>query len=90
MTLMEIFNTEKVVDQIMSDINRKKLGENSHDKWQWKRCFAGKCEGYPVREMIQSHLALGHKVKAGYTCTQIRGYHDRWILILHNTTIKDA
>lgn len=71
----------KTAEEIHADMTRKKLREQSHEKWVWVRCFAGKCQGKPVREVIEAQLAAGKRVKAGYTCTQIRGYHDRWLLI---------
>jgi hypothetical protein len=67
--------------EIHADMTRKKLREDSHESWLWKRSFAGKVAGVPTLQAIEEALAAGHKVKAGYTCTQIRGYHDRWILI---------
>ena len=71
----------QTVDQIHTDLTRKKLREDSHERWVWLHCFAGKCHGKPVRDVIEQQLADGKRVKAGYTCTQIRGYHDRWILV---------
>lgn len=66
----------------MFDMFRKKLGEGSHKLWRWHRSFANKCEGRPTLQFIEEQLAAGNKVKAGYTCTSVRGYHDRHVLVL--------
>ncbi len=76
------------VEQILSDLSHKKLRDGSHEKWIWLRCFAGKCHGKPAREVIEAQLVAGKAVKAGYTCTQVRGYHDRWILVRSNPDIR--
>lgn len=73
--------TSVTAQQIRGDMSRKKLGENSHKAWKWLRCFRGKCDGMPILDVIETHLRAGKKVKAGYTCTQVRGYHDKWILV---------
>jgi|LakMenE18May11ns_1017448.scaffolds.fasta_scaffold9042289_2 hypothetical protein len=83
-TLMDIFSAEDAAEKIISLQSTKKLGTDSHESWFWKRCFAGKCEGIPVREYVKKQIMAGAKVKAGWTATQIRGYHDRWILIKDN------
>jgi hypothetical protein len=67
--------------EIYDDLFRKKLDPNSHQEWRWYACFGGACDGMPTREMIAKHVAAGNKVKAGYTTTDVREYHDRWILI---------
>jgi hypothetical protein len=71
----------KTAEEIHAEMYSKKLKDGSHEGWEWMSSFAGKIKECLTIEVIRSHLALGHKVKAGYTCTQIRGYHDRWILI---------
>lgn len=71
----------KTALEIHTDMTRKKLRDDSHEGWNWKRSFSGKVDGKPTLQVIEEALAAGHKVKAGYTCTNIRGYHDRWILI---------
>jgi len=80
-TLMDTFRVEDEAKKILSLQSTKRLRTDSHESWLWKRCFAGKCEGVPVREYVQNQLVEGNKVKAGWTATQIRGYHDRWLLI---------
>ena len=71
----------KTAAEIHADMTSKKLRDDSHETWNWKRSFAGKVDGKPTLQVIEEALAAGHKVKAGYTCTQIRGYHDRWVLV---------
>jgi hypothetical protein len=71
----------KTAEEIREATYRKKLREESHDDWSWYHCFGGRCDGVPTLEMIEANLAAGNKVKSGYTCTDIRGYHDKWILV---------
>ena len=71
----------KTAADIRADMTRKKLRYGSHESWLWKRSFAGKVDGKPTLQVIEESLASGNKVKAGYTCTPIRGYYDRWVLI---------
>ena len=47
----------QTVDQIHPDLTRKKLREDSHERWVWLHCFAGKCHGKPVRDVIEQQLA---------------------------------
>lgn len=70
----------KTAAEILEDMSRKKLREGSHEGWEWKYSFAGKINEKPTLQVIEELLAAGFRVKAGYTCTQIRGYHDKWVL----------
>ena len=75
----------KTAAEILEDMTRKKLRVDSHKRWFWKRSFAGKIDGKPTLQVIEEELAAGTRVKAGYTCTQIRGYHDRWVLVFDSS-----
>ena len=77
----------KSAQEIRDDMFRKKLGEDSHKLWCWHSCFANKCEGRPTLQFIEEQRAAGNKVKAGYTCTSVRGYHDRHVLVLKPTSM---
>ena len=77
----------KTAAEIHADMTSKKLRDDSHEGWRWKRSFAGKVDGKPTLQVIEEELAAGNRVKAGYTCTQIRSYHDRWILI-HSPNVQ--
>jgi hypothetical protein len=73
--------TPKTADEIWQNVFNKKIKEESHKKWQWIILRGGKHLGKTAREIITENLEKGNKVKAGYTCTPVRGYHDRWILV---------
>lgn len=75
-------------EDIRWDMFKKKLHPESHLGWQWVHCFAGNAGGKPVERLIEESLAAGLQVKAGYTCTRIRGYHDRWILLRDKKNLK--
>jgi len=70
------------IEKIYSDISTKNLGRISDTKWDWNISFAGYCNNKPTRQFIEEKIKEGKKVRTGYTCTQIRGYHDRWVLVL--------
>lgn len=75
----------KTVEEIRNDMFRKKLARDSHRDWIWYEIFTGLYRGKPSRRLIEEQLAAGNLVKGGYTCTQIRGYHERWILVKEPT-----
>jgi len=74
-------SVEEAVKRVSKEWNTRRLDGNSHENWRWIHVFAFKVDGMPAAEKIAAEILSGNKVKGGWTATNIRGYHDRWILV---------
>lgn len=57
-----------------------RIPEDSKQTWKWINTRTVRADNSKIEDVIRALLESGNKVTAGYTTTQIRNYHDHWIL----------
>lgn len=57
-----------------------RIQEGAMDDWNWVSKRELKMRGRTAREFILELIRGGKRVTAGYQSTQIRGYHDHYVL----------
>jgi CRISPR/Cas system Type II protein with McrA/HNH and RuvC-like nuclease domain len=65
------------VDKIFTRMIRHRLKEGSLEDWNWENTLNLKVKS---RERIKELVEQGKIVTAGYFPTQVRGYHDKFII----------
>ena len=71
---------EDIVEKIFLRMIRHRIKEGSLEDWVWEETGKIRSMGLKSRERIKQLLDEGKIVTAGYIPTQIRGYHNKYII----------
>lgn len=67
-------------EAIMARMCRRRIPDGAKLDWTWQSTRDLRSRNIKTSDFVQSLLDQGHRVTAGYTTTQIRNFHDHWIL----------
>ena len=69
-------DVEEQVEKINARMFRNRLSQELTDYKGWHCEMDRHFRPKKPRDFIRQHLAMGHRVTAGYFATAVRGYHD--------------
>lgn len=80
---MKTDDIEVQVQAVFDEMFRRRLRTDPQLKegWTVHQSFGTRVGSVPTKAFITEKLQAGHRVRAGYTTTSIRGYHDHHILV---------